>query len=68
VTWRDGAHTRHRQRILAAVLLAGTGVFDTIEGLSDVDDDPYVVENAEGLLRLDITTHDNRWGSYHRAA
>ncbi|SBT53421.1 DUF7144 family membrane protein [Micromonospora narathiwatensis] len=55
MTRHDEAHVKHRQRMLAAVLLAGIGVFDTLEGLSDVDDDPYVVENPEGLLRLDIT-------------
>ncbi|MFJ8581430.1 hypothetical protein [Micromonospora sp. NPDC093277] len=55
MTRHDDAHTRHRQRILAAVLLAGIGLFDTLEGLSSVDDDPYVVEHAEGYFRVDVT-------------
>lgn len=30
----DDAHTRYRQWMLAGVLFAGIGVFDTLEGLS----------------------------------
>jgi hypothetical protein len=55
VAWHGDAGTRHGQRILAAVLFACIGAFDTLEGLSGVDDDPYVVEHAAGFSRVDVT-------------
>ncbi|MCW3845410.1 hypothetical protein ONA70_35640 [Micromonospora yasonensis] len=51
----DDADLRHRQRILAAVLLTGAGLFDALAGVSDVDDDPYVVVDQEGLFRIDVS-------------
>ncbi|MEV0805042.1 hypothetical protein [Micromonospora sp. NPDC050200] len=51
----DEAHMRDRQRMLAGVLLAGAGVLDAVAGVTDLDDDPYVVITQEGLYHLDLT-------------
>ncbi|MFE9689884.1 hypothetical protein [Micromonospora sp. NPDC005806] len=55
MTTQDDAGRRNRQRMLAAVLLTGAGLFDALAGVSDVYDDPYVVLTREGMFRLDVS-------------
>ncbi|MCW3813790.1 hypothetical protein ONA91_04880 [Micromonospora sp. DR5-3] len=55
MTQHDEARMRNRQRMLAAVLLAGGGLADAVSGITDLDDDPYVVITKEGLYHLDLT-------------
>ncbi|MFU8853208.1 hypothetical protein ACNAW0_19785 [Micromonospora sp. SL1-18] len=55
MTRHDEARLKHRQRLLAAVLLTAAGLFDGLAGSSDLDDDPYVVGDPGALLRLDMT-------------
>ncbi len=63
MTQHDEAHLSSRRRRLAAVLLAGAGLFDGLAGVSDLYDDKYVVEGQEGLLHLDLTG----WSWAHEA-
>ncbi|MEU5721034.1 hypothetical protein [Micromonospora sp. NPDC047738] len=55
MTQSDDVRTRDRQRMLAGVLLAGGGLADAVSGVTDLDDDPYVVITKEGLYHLDLT-------------
>ncbi|SCE69412.1 hypothetical protein GA0074695_0367 [Micromonospora viridifaciens] len=63
MTRHDEARLRRRRRWLAGVLLAGAGFFDGLAGVSDLDNDKYVVQSEEGLLHLDLTG----WSWAHQA-
>lgn len=46
---------RERRRRLAALLLAGSGLYDCLSSIDDLNDDQFVLITREGLYRLDVS-------------